>query len=67
MLLGTRAGGETYRPDEVAQLAEAAREVGLDLQMLRADARDGDTLAALRAQLDRIEAGLGLAALPRTA
>lgn len=65
--LGARANGELYRPDEVALLARAVRQVGLDLELLQAKQRRDTPLAALRAQLDRIEAGLATEFRPRSA
>ena len=35
VLLGTKPGGETYRPDEIAALGAATHRVGLDLRALR--------------------------------
>jgi hypothetical protein len=52
LLVGARPDGAHYRPDEIANLAWATQQVGLDLQALQArELRE--EVAALRSQLAR--------------
>jgi hypothetical protein len=57
-LVGPRADGEPYRPDQVAALEFATREIGLDFHALdverleQAVARERHSAATLRAQID---------------
>lgn len=53
VLVGVKPGGEHYRPDEAAALADAVHRVGLDLDALRIDAIEAETVS-LRQQLAAI-------------
>lgn len=53
VLVGAKPGGEHYRPDEAAALADAVHRVGLDLDALRIEAIEAETVR-LRQQLAAI-------------
>ncbi|HEX8805967.1 MAG TPA: GAF domain-containing protein [Candidatus Aquilonibacter sp.] len=65
MLLGERAGGEAYAPDEIAALSQMAQGVGSAIDVLSATQTDASVadavrreLAPLRTQLDAIAKAL---------
>ena len=63
ILLGLKLSGDSYRPDEIEQLAQAALQIGLDLHALKVGqlqaqtAGQGQEIALLKAQLQIALAG----------
>lgn len=58
VLLGPRAGGEVYRPDEIALLQNVVREVGFDLQALQTVQLSNSMATEILARLDALESSL---------
>jgi hypothetical protein len=54
-LLGSKKNGDTYRPDEIAVLDFAAKQIGLDLHALRVEALRAD-VESLRAHAETLQA-----------
>ena len=54
-LLGSKKNGDPYRPDEIAVLDFAAKQIGLDLHALRVEALRAD-VESLRAHAETLQA-----------
>ena len=65
VVIGARLDAESYRPDECALMAFAARQVGLDLDALRLEQLEGQ-LAALTREAERQDLAQHLLAGRRT-
>lgn len=61
VILGSKAGAETYRPDECAVLAYAVHQIGLDLDAVRVEALESE-MQELTREADRQDAELRLLA-----